>query len=468
MDASPNHSHATTLQLTENFYQSLLDNMKIGVIVCNAAGHIIYLNETYASFLGIDPAAQIGKHATEVVENSRLHIVAQTGQAEINYPHEFKDKSFVVHRVPIREGNEIIAVLGLVLFSGADIVKRLAVQLSHLQTKLQMYESELQTVHGTHYTFDSIVGSSDALGRIKEEALKATLNDFPVLITGESGTGKEIIAQAIHADSARRSYPFVRVNCAAIPKELFEAELFGYERGAFTGADRRGKAGKFEVANLGTIFLDEIGDLPLETQPKLLRVLEMKEFERIGGNRLIHSDFRVIAATNQKLMEKVADGSFRADLFYRLNVIALDIPALRNRQEDIIPLAHHFMRCSETCVMSDATTLDQAAENLLLGHHWPGNARELRNVIEQALVAAKSGPITVDDLPFYLQPSVKKKFGIRRTSTLKEYLRAAEIHAIQEALAAAGNNKSMAARQLGIHRTLLYNKMNKLGIKIKS
>ncbi|MEA3240752.1 MAG: sigma 54-interacting transcriptional regulator, partial [Pseudomonadota bacterium] len=456
--------HTVLSQLTEGFYKALLDNMQIGIIVSDAAGYIVYLNETYARFLGIDVAAQIGRHATEVVKNSRLHIVAQTGQKEINYPHEFKDKSFVVHRVPIREGDTIVAVLGLVLFSGADIVKRLATQLSHLQAKLQMYESELQTLHGTRYTFDSIVGASAAMNRLKEEALRATVNDFPVLITGESGTGKEMIAQAIHADGAHRAYPFVRVNCAAIPRELFEAELFGYERGAFTGADRWGKAGKFELANKGTIFLDEIGDLPLETQPKLLRVLEMKEFERVGGNQLIHSNFRIVAATNQNLEQKVTNGSFRADLFYRLNVIALELPPLRERKEDIIPLARHFIRCSTTG-MATEKSMDHAAEQLLIDHHWPGNARELRNVIERVLVADGGRLITIDDLPFYLQPQVQKKFGTRKTSTLKEYLRAAETHAIQEALSEADNNKSLAARRLGIHRTLLYQKMKKLGIK---
>ena len=464
MKVNQSTAQSTLSQLSMGFYKSLLDNMKIGVIVTDSGGYIIYLNDTYASFLGIDPAAQNGKHVTEVVKNSRLHIVAQTGQEEINYPHGFKDKSFVVHRVPIREGDTVVAVLGLVLFSGADIVKRLAVRLSQLQAKLQMYESELQTLHGTRYTFDSIVGVSAALNRVKEEALRATVNDFPVLITGESGTGKEMIAQAIHADGARRVHPFVRVNCAAIPRDLFEAELFGYERGAFTGADQRGKAGKFELANKGTIFLDEIGDLPLETQPKLLRVLEMKEFERVGGNQLIHSDFRIIAATNQNLEKKVASGSFRADLFYRLNVISLEMPPLRERKEDIHPLLHHFIHCSTTGVAKE-TSIDPVVEQLLIDHDWPGNARELRNVIERVLAAAGGKLITADDLPFYLQPQVQKKFGARKVSTLKEYLRAAEAHAIREALAEADNNKSLAARRLGIHRTLLYQKMKKLGIE---
>lgn len=450
--------------LDGDFYKKLLDNMEVGVVVSDADGYIIYMNDHYARFLGVDVDRFIGSYATDMVANSRLHVVAQTGQKEINYPHEFRKRNTVVHRVPIKSGGRIVAVLGMVLFANADIVKRLASRLSKLQATLRLYESELQALHGTRYTFDSLVGESPAFLAVKDEAVKAATNDFPVLVTGESGTGKELFAQAIHADSICSRNPFVRVNCAAIPRDLFEAEFFGYEGGAFTGASPKGKAGKFEIANQGTIFLDEIGDLPLEIQPKLLRVLEMKEFTRVGGNGLIRSDFRLIAATNHKLIDKVADGSFRADLYYRLNVIPLILPSLKERREDIMPMVKHFITQSSAMQTRPKLSFSTDAERQMINHDWPGNLRELKNVVERVLAFVESDLVQVQDLPFYLQPQVRNKFGARRASTLKEYLRAAEKYAINEALIEAEGNKSLAARQLGIHRTQLYQKINKLGI----
>jgi len=258
--------------------------MQIGVIVADADGFIIYINETYARFLDIDVQTHIGKHATEVIANTRLHIVARTGVAEVNYPHEFKDIGFLVHRIPIKEDGHIIAVLGLVLFEDARTASRLAAKLSVLESKVKLYETELASLRGTRYTFDNIIGATSAMKAVKKEATHAATNKYSVLVTGESGTGKELFAQAIHHASARKLFPFIRVNCAAIPKDLFESEFFGYEKGAFTGADPKGKPGKFELAHLGTIFLDEIGDLPLQMQPKLLHVLEEK-FERVGGTK---------------------------------------------------------------------------------------------------------------------------------------------------------------------------------------
>ena len=237
-----------------------------------------------------------------------MHIVAQTGKAEINQSQLIKGQNMVVQRIPIQQDGRVIAVFGQVMFKDVKDVGKLARELSLLESKVKLYEEELITLRSTRYTFDSIIGASDAIRSVKGEALKAAGNSFPVLITGESGTGKELFAQAIHHASGRRLYPFVRINCAAIPRDLLESELFGYERGAFTGAKTEGKPGKFELAHQGTIFLDEIGDLPVEMQPKLLRAIEDKEFERVGGTRVVRSDFRVIAATNQHLETMLASG----------------------------------------------------------------------------------------------------------------------------------------------------------------
>jgi transcriptional regulator with PAS, ATPase and Fis domain len=285
-----------------------------------------------------------------------------------------------------------------------------------------------------------------------------------VLITGESGTGKELFAQAIHRASPRRAYPFVRVNCAALPRELLEAELFGYEKGSFTGADPRGKPGKFELAHLGTIFLDEIGDLPLDMQPKLLRVLELKEFERVGGTSVIASDFKLIAATNQNLDRMIKSGSFRRDLYYRLNVISVAIPPLRERRDDILPLAYHFIEKTVKGPEGKGIRIQKAAEQALKGYNWPGNGRELLHTIERILHISGTGAIRREDLPDYIRLSAPFP-DTRHETNLKTYLQSAEKHLIEEMLRKANGNKSLAADLLGIHRTLLYRKMKLLGMR---
>ncbi len=295
------------------------------------------------------------------------------------------------------------------------------------------------------------------------EALRAAANSFPVLISGESGTGKELFAQGIHHASARRLYPFVRINCAAIPKDLLESELFGYEKGAFTGAQANGKPGKLEMARKGTLFLDEIGDLPLEMQPKLLRVLEDKEFERVGGTKVICSDFRLIAATNHNLEEMVADRRFRKDLFYRLNVIPFNIPPLRERKEDIIRIAGHLLKQMSLEASLPEVNLDVKVEDALMKYDWPGNVRELSNVLYRVVSSLDGNTIQICDLPFYIYRNrmVAQKSSL---TCLKDFQFNAEKEAIRYALQATDNNKAKAARMLGIHRTHLYKKMKKYGM----
>jgi transcriptional regulator with PAS, ATPase and Fis domain len=257
----------------------------------------------------------------------------------------------------------------------------------------------------------------------------------------------------------------VQINCAAIPKDLLETELFGYDRGAFTGARSAGKPGKFELAHQGTIFLDEIGDLPLEMQPKLLRILEEKVFERVGGNKVIQSDFRLIAATNQNLESLIEQGRFRRDLYYRLNVMSLAIPPLKMRIDDIIPIARHLLRQSTHRTKSDEIRLSQEAINALVNHPWPGNVRELSNVLDRALSTMNKDVIDLADLPFMFQkkPASSVSTGI---STIREAQAEAERSTILAALEQTANNKAKAASLLGIHRTLLYKKMKKLGITL--
>ncbi|MDJ0876039.1 MAG: sigma 54-interacting transcriptional regulator [Desulfobacterales bacterium] len=447
-------------------FQLIFDSIHNGAMVTDAAGVVTHLNKPYARFLGLNVAESIGRHCTEVVENTRMHIVARTGVAEINQIQRIRGQNILVHRIPIKRDDRVVAVLGLVMFQDVGEVVRLAKKLRHLESQVKRYKQELMALRSTRYTLDSIIGNSRAIAELKQEALVAAGNTYPVLIVGESGTGKELFAQSIHHAGSRRGRPFVQINCAAIPKDLLESELFGYEGGAFTGARSAGKPGKFELAHGGSILLDEIGDLPLEMQPKLLRVLEEKVFERVGGNAVIQSDFRLMAATNQNLEALIGKGRFRKDLYYRLNVMSLVIPPLAARTEDIIPIARHLLRQATAAVTGSEIRLSPKAINALLAHDWPGNVRELSNVVDRALSTMRGDVIRLRDLPIPLKRE-KAAAGQAPVTPIRDVQARAERDAIINALRQTGNNKARAAALLGIHRTLLYKKMGRYAIPLK-
>jgi PAS domain S-box-containing protein len=455
------------LERSLEMYKLIFDSIYNGAIVTDVSGKITHFNKPYGEFLRVNPEDQIGRHCTESVENSRMHIVAKTGIPEINQSHRIMGNNMVVQRIPIKKDGRVIAVFGQVMFKDVKDVGKLASELTLLESKVKLYEEELINLRSTRYTFDSIIGKSQAIMSLKLEARRAASNNFPVLISGESGTGKELFAQAIHHASTRKLYPFVRINCAAIPKNLLESELFGYEKGAFTGAGSSGKPGKFELAHKGTLFLDEVGDLPLEMQPKLLRAIEDYEFERVGGTKVIRTNLRVIAATNQDLEQMLVDGRFRKDLFYRLNVIPLHIPPLRERKTDIIHITQWMLKQMAMEANIPEVKLDAAAQNALKRHEWPGNVRELSNVLERTLSALEGSTIRLQDLPFYLYRNSNKSFE-QNPSSLKDLQAKTEKETIHDALKASNNNKAKAARMLGIHRTLLYKKMKKYHIPLDS
>lgn len=459
-DNKESSTNSTYLIKQIEMFELILESIYNGIMVTDPEGYVTHFNAPYGQFLGVDPKDQIGKHCTEVIENTRMHIVAQTGKAEINQSHSINGQNMVVQRIPIKKNGKVIAVFGQVMFKDVRDVGRLAKKLSLLESKVEVYEQALISLRSTRYTFDSIAGDSETIRFLKKEALKAAATNLPVLITGESGTGKELFAQAIHNASPRRLHPFIRINCAAIPRELMESELFGYDRGAFTGATYKGKPGKFELAHRGTLFLDEIGDLPLEMQPKLLRVLEEKEVERVGGTSLIHVDFRLIAASNQNLESMMTAGRFRKDLFYRLNVVSLNIRPLRERPDDIVPLSRHMLGQLAVDYSLPTIMADPKAEAVLIKHDWPGNCRELYNVLERTVSSLEGNVIRPTDLPMQLYSGEKKSVTLTGLS-LKDVQGNAERDAILSVLAATNNNKAKAARLLGIHRTLLYKKLRK-------
>jgi transcriptional regulator with GAF, ATPase, and Fis domain len=320
--------------------------------------------------------------------------------------------------------------------------------------------------------FEEIVGSSKAICRVTEQVMRVAPNDATVLITGESGTGKELIARAIHKRSRRSRSVFTRMNCAVTPPSLIAAELFGYEKGSFTGANQR-HAGRFEVANRGTIFLDEIGDMPSETQVALLRVLQEREFERVGGTQSIPVDVRVIAATNCDLQAAVRSGKFRLDLFYRLNVFPVRVPPLRERPEDILSLVRYFIELYAARQGKRIRRVEKRTAELLEGYHWPGNIRELQNVIERAMILCDSDTLFVKEA--WLQPEVELQVGLRpsdhletvtvmsKSTTLKEVDRALILQTLDASGWMIGGPEGAAVR-LGLARTTLIYKMKRLGI----
>jgi transcriptional regulator with PAS, ATPase and Fis domain len=320
----------------------------------------------------------------------------------------------------------------------------------------RILQEELQKRH----QFSNIIGKSESMKKIFEVVRQVSPSKASVLITGESGVGKEMIADAVHYNSPRKDKPLIKVHCAALTETLLESELFGHERGAFTGAVAR-KRGRFELAHLGTIFLDEIGEISQSVQIKLLRVLQDKQFERVGGEETIEVDVRIIAATNRDLKEAIEKGEFREDLFYRLNVVNIHIPPLRERKEDIPLLVAVFLKEFARENDKNIEGLEPKARMILYNYPWPGNVRELRNCIESAVVMSKSGILTVDDLPPHVRAdletdTVRLSIGMSLADAEKEVIRAT--------LAAQNGNKSRAADVLGIGRKTLHRKLQEYGL----
>jgi len=309
------------------------------------------------------------------------------------------------------------------------------------------------------YRFENIIAKSPKMQQVIEVIKIVAKSNATVLIMGESGTGKELVARAIHAQSHRRDKPFIAVSCAALPESLLESELFGHEKGSFTGAYAQ-KKGKFEIANRGTLFLDEIGEMSTNIQVHLLRVLEEKEFTRVGGNELIKVDVRAVSATNKDIRKAVASGQFREDVYYRLNVVTIELPPLRERKEDIPLLAEHFLKKFTLENQKEIAGFSPDATNFLLKYEWPGNVRELENAIERAVILAQNSNIEITDLPHQNLP-------LARSASTGKRLKEAEKNHILNILTETQGNYSEAARILGISRMTLYNKARVYGINVK-
>lgn len=436
----------------------LLESACDGIVVVNQKAIITYISKAYTDFLGVDKENVIGRNVEEVIENTRLPSILKSGKTEKAQLQQINGDYMIASRIPLIKDGVVIGAMGKVLFRNIEDLHILYKQINQLQEQVDHYR-KTTGINQAKYSFKHIIGKSEKFYEARTMAEKACLTNSSVILTGESGTGKELFAHAIHQESARGSKPFIKLNCAAIPPELLESELFGYEEGAFTGARKGGKSGKFETADGGTLFLDEIGDMPWGMQSKLLRVLQEKELERIGSQHSIKVDVRIIAATNRNLIEMVDKGLFRADLYYRLNVISIRIPALRERPSDIDILVPHLL--DKICArLGKYVEIPPKTMKVLKSYSWPGNVRQLENVIERAVnFAEREAIIAPKDLP---ETVTGIKAGL--VKPLKEVLEMAEKNAIITALNITGGKKAKAARLLKISRSNLYERMDKANL----
>lgn len=448
------------------FFQTAVDTIDASCTIIDKDMRVLLWTREAEKIFSIPKEDILGRKITDFFHRNDLEIITtlEKGSSEYQKQHQARENLIVlINSNPVRLNDEIIGAV----VSETDITSqvRLNRELFHISEKVIQLEKKIEAISEQNDPFLPIRGNSVALQETISKAKKAATTLANILILGESGVGKELFAKAIHDLREHKNAPFIPINCGAIPAALFESELFGYERGAFSGADSKGKKGKIELAHNGTLFLDEIGEMPLDMQVKLLRVLQEKRYFPIGGTKEIEVDFRVIAATNRDLLKMVEEGKFREDLFYRLNVVSLEIPPLRKRPEDVIELTHYFLYEFSVRYNRPIHGISQEVMHALLQYHWPGNIRELRNVIERLVVFSEDGKLNIRDLPFYKgdsQPAKLWQFDDQKT--LSERLEQVERDIILRELEKAKGNKQLCAQNLGISRATLYNRMNKLGI----
>lgn len=440
----------TVKELKETL-ETVLEVSFEGVAILDVKRNVTFANSNFCEYLGKGKELIIGQNIEKLIPECKTamnHLPILLSVVERNH------KPCVFSMLPYAEEGDAKGFV-VKIYQDLDQLSAVMAQLNHLNAQLNYYKEEFNKINGTSYTIDSIVSKAPELSKLKNQALQVARSNSTVLITGESGTGKELFAHGIHNASVRSSEPFIKVNCSAIPSELAESELFGYEDGAFTGARKQGKPGKFEMAKGGTIFLDEIGDMPLLLQSKLLRVIQEKEVERVGGVKTRKVDVRIIAATNRDLTKLVGEGKFRQDLYFRLNVVELHIPPLRERKEDISLLVDSFIGKFNKSLGKSIIGITDSALKLLLTYRWPGNIRELQNVIERIFNYVENGVIDVANIPVELRRTPDGHI----LSAMGLSLATAEQEAIHKALIEADGNKAKAARILGISRSTLYQKL---------
>lgn len=447
-----------------NFCRSAFDNIPIAIDFLDKEGNMIYINKVFSDFLQIPVENMINKKVTDINPTSKFLLNLDSKKSDIAVRHKFPNgREAICHRIPLLDHNgELIGGMGMLLFEEIDKMKEVLEKCEALDNQLTLYKNEIAKQNKVKYSIEDILGQSYLIKICKEEIKKISKVNLNVLITGESGVGKELFAQSIHSESERKNMPFVSINCSAIPENLLESEFFGYEEGAFTGAKKGGNMGKFEIANGGTIFLDEIGDMPYYMQAKILRVLQEKEIVRIGGKNPIPIDVRVVSATHKNLKKMIEEGIFREDLYYRLNVFSIEIPPLRERKEDIPRLVESILLefHKEHGIYR---SISKEAMEILMDYSWHGNVRELKNVIGRACINSDSVNIKAKDIPTYIfSDRIKNKE--ENNGGLYTIVKSVERELIEKALKESNNNKTEAAKTLKIPRMTLYRKLKELEI----
>jgi transcriptional regulator with PAS, ATPase and Fis domain len=431
-----------------------------GALVVDETGRIVVYTDNYAEVAGLPKECVVGKYVLDVFPDSRMMEVINTGKPIYIDLWQAGAETVFVCRYPIVAEGEVVGAVAVCVFRYLDEARKFAARVGSMGRELQYYKNQLRKLSGAKYSFDTIIGASQAIMATKQSAEPMVKARTPVLILGETGTGKELFAHAIHQASPRRDRPFIRVNCASIPENLVESELFGYEEGAFSGARKGGKPGKFELANGGTIFLDEINELPYHIQAKLLRVLQEGEIDHVGGTDLSYIDVRVLSATSADLGKLIKEKRFREDLYYRINAFQLRIPPLRDRIDDIPLICDHLIDNSNSELGTDVIRVDSSVLDLFSRYQWPGNVRELRNVIQRACLIAGNGIIRLEHLPPEFAAELETR-QVNQSQGLEAAIHNAEKEQLLKVLGAVGWNRNRASEMLGINRTQLYRKMKK-------
>jgi transcriptional regulator with PAS, ATPase and Fis domain len=448
-----------------------------GFLMIDVEGRLVFMCDKLMKMIGVDEFAQIrGKKLRDVISTNKTDQILKTGERQIGVTYLVHGHTVISNAYPVFRDGALIGAIEYDVFEDADLLREFLDKMSS-KTGFEHYGTAVTMRSRAKYGMDSIKGSSSAIRAIKNEILLSGRSSSTVLITGETGTGKELIAQAIHTASSRSIFEFVTLNCSSIPSELFESELFGYEEGSFTGARHGGKKGLVQLADKGTLFLDEVDTLPLPMQAKLLRFLQEQEIRLIGSEKTTAVDVRIICASNTDLSKSVENGDFRQDLYYRLNVINITAVALRDRRSDIPELINSFIETLNVTLgrnldANKIRSIDQDALMRLMDYDWPGNVRELRNVIERAMNRCEGNVLTMADFPDFTTMPIGTLRLSERTGnahlTLKEMRRQMETEVIGELLCQEKLSVAEAARRLGITRQMLYRKMHAYGMSAEN
>ncbi|MBV7275681.1 sigma 54-interacting transcriptional regulator [Clostridium sp. PL3] len=457
-------THVKSISIVESLLNNeCFDNHFQGLLAIDLKGEVFFCNSFFLSIFGLSENQIIGKKINDVIPNCRLYDTIIQDSSQWGEILRLNNREFVIGRYPLKEQGQTVGAVLKTLFPNMIIAKEVSKKIANTNC---WNDSSIKL-----HTCMDIIGESSEMLFTKKLARRAARSTSNLLVTGESGTGKSLIAEAIHSRSVRRDAPFIKINCAAIPETLLESELFGYEEGAFTGARRSGKAGKFELAKGGTIFLDEIGDMPLHMQAKLLQAIQDKQVERVGGTKTISVDIRIISATNKNLESLVKENKFREDLYYRLKVLEIRMPALREIKEDIPLYIESLLAKINKKLSSDAIGITNESLKLLKSYNWPGNVRELENFLELAVNYSDEEIIDITKLPekpWDKQKSIIDTKGISEISSkdYNEIIDKTEIQLIIEAIKKCNGNKSKAAKMLNMHRSVLYKKLKRLNINL--